>query len=571
MHCPNNYALSHDSFGPTLSFTVTNREQSAVYLINSSERKFKGASAKRHKQNAAELPSRSRRCEGRNAEPGPVRTERAANPGLPGTGRCETRVERGCSAGTGTTAAVSGERQRGTAAPARRRRNHAGSAEPRFGSPVTNPGRGASSAGPVPARPSALPAAEKGEVAAPAIGGCRRGQNGQLAPDPARSGREGAALPSTGAGAGGGSPRRGPSARRRLPTARGGRWRWAEALRQPPGGRPCSRRAPPPPRRSQRGGGSGCGHLGERRKGGREGGRRERQKERGRERGRGGSERAERSAPRGIDRSSHGGRDPPPPPDSRSLRRGAGEKLRGGDTPVGAAHIRCEHNARQETEKTAQGRREAPVRPSFPRSLPPSVLLLLLLLLSPPPAPGQAPLSPAGRTRRRAGGRKQPHFLPFPSPLPIVPPAGQARPGGSPAGPGAAESFEPLPSAAPQGAGTGPGRAGPCRGRRSGAGSRAPGCRGAGSRELGAGSRAAILPGPCLAAGLWGVSLLFRGLGVPGAFRRCVGDAPECVGTVIAASRPQSRENCCGAPEFPSLPVPSLGARRMSQATSVVN
>lgn len=117
----------------------------------------------------------------------------------------------------------------------------------------------------------------------------------------------------------------------------------------------------------------------------------------------------------------------------------------------------------------------------------------------------------------------------------------------------------------------GPGRTGPCRGRRSGAGSRAPGCRGAGSRELGAGSRAAILPGPCLAAGLRGVSLLFRGLGVPGAFRRCVGDAPECVGTVIAASRPQSRENCCGAPEFPSLPVPSLGARRMSQATSVVN
>lgn len=113
MHCPNNYALSHDSFGPTLSFTVTNREQSAVYLINSSERKFKGASAKRHKQNAAELPSRSRRCEGRNAEPGPVRTERAANPGLPGTGRCETRVERGCSAGTGTTAAVSRGSPRG--------------------------------------------------------------------------------------------------------------------------------------------------------------------------------------------------------------------------------------------------------------------------------------------------------------------------------------------------------------------------------------------------------------------------------------------------------------------------
>lgn len=99
---------------------------------------------------------------------------------------------------------------------------------------------------------------------------------------------------------------------------------------------------------------------------------------------------------------------------------GAGEKLRGGDTPVGAAHIRCEHNARQETEKTAQGRREPPVRPSFPPSLSPSLpfslpLSVLLLLLSPPPAPGQdllAALPHAGRSRRRAGRRQEPYFLP---------------------------------------------------------------------------------------------------------------------------------------------------------------
>lgn len=271
LRCPNNYALSHDCFGPALSFTGTNQKRNAVYLINSLERKFKAASANRHKQNAAEHPSWSRRCEGRNAGPGPRRTERAANPRLPGTGRCETRAGSGSSTGTGT--AGSGERQRGAATPARRRRNSAGSAEPRFGSPVTNPG-------PVPARPSALPAAGKGEVAAPAIGGCRWEQNGQLAPGPARRSRERAALPSTGASAGGGSPRRGRSARRRLPAARSGRRRWAEALRQPPGGHPCSRRAPPPPRQSQRGGGSGCGHLGERKEGEKKkGGKREGERE----------------------------------------------------------------------------------------------------------------------------------------------------------------------------------------------------------------------------------------------------------------------------------------------------
>lgn len=260
-----------------------------------------------------------------------------------------------------------------------------------------------------------------------------------------------------------------------------------------------------------------------REKEGREGRREERETDRERERGRGGSERAERSAPRGIDRSSHGGRDPPPPPDSRSLRRGAGEKLRGGDTPVGAAHIRCEHNARQETEKTAQGRREAPVRPSFPRSLPPSVLLLLLLLLSPPPAPGQAPLSPAGRTRRRAGGRKQPHFLPFPSPLPIVPPAGQARPGGSPAGPGAAESLEPLPSAAPQGAGTGPGRAvpwSPLRCREPSAGLPRGREQGAGSREQG-GDPAGAVPGGGAVGGLFAFPWPWGTRRVPALCRRC--------------------------------------------------
>lgn len=300
MHCPNNYALSHDSFGPTLSFTVTNREQSAVYLINSSERKFKGASAKRHKQNAAELPSRSRRCEGRNAEPGPVRTERAANPGLPGTGRCETRVERGCSAGTGTTAAVSGERQRGTAAPARRRRNHAGSAEPRFGSPVTNPGRGASSAGPV---PPPYPRRRRGKLQRPrsaAAGGGRTGSS-----RPTRRGEAGKGLrylqqvQAPAEAARGADPRRGGGSRQ--PGAGGG------AGRRRSGSPPAAAPAPGGPRRrlagvSAEAAAAAATSEREGREGGKEGGERDRKREGGREGGE--AAREQREAPRegSIDR-----------------------------------------------------------------------------------------------------------------------------------------------------------------------------------------------------------------------------------------------------------------------------
>lgn len=219
-----------------------------------------------------------------------------------------------------------------------------------------------------------------------------------------------------------------------------------------------------------------------------------------------------------------------------------------------------------------EGERLPFVPPSLAPSLPPSSssssscslhplpLVRLRCLLQAEPGGGPAggssrtfslslPLFPLFRPPARRGQGAPPRGRELPRASSRCRAQRRREPGPDRAGPGRAVVAAPVPGAE----------------RRAAAGP------GAGSRELRAGSRAAILPGPCLAAGLRGVSLLFRGLGVPGAFRRCVGDAPECVGTVIAASRPQSRENCCGAPEFPSLPVPSLGARRMSQATSVVN
>lgn len=73
----------------------------------------------------------------------------------------------------------------------------------------------------------------------------------------------------------------------------------------------------------------------------------------------------------------------------------------------------------------------------------------------------------------------------------------------------------------------GPDRAGPCRGRRSGAGSRAPGCRGAGSRELGAESReqggdpAGAVPGGGAAGGLFAFPWPWGTRRVPALCRRC--------------------------------------------------
>lgn len=77
-----------------------------------------------------------------------------------------------------------------------------------------------------------------------------------------------------------------------------------------------------------------------------------------------------------------------------------------------------------------EGERLPFVPPFLPPSFPPSVLLL-----SPPPAPGQDPLAAlfhAGRSRRRAGRRQEPHFLSLflsPSPLCCTRPARQSRSG----------------------------------------------------------------------------------------------------------------------------------------------
>lgn len=195
-------------------------------------------------------------------------------------------------------------------------------------SPESEASRGARSSATPPSRavPSrAIPCRSLRPARYPAIPG-RRGEGGGARPPlPPGQGKGLRYLQQVQAGGSPAEPRSCPSGR--LPAARG----WAEALRQPPAAARCSPRAPP---RGEEGG---------------EAGKEERK-----------SPERDRAAVTWRCRSA-----------SRSLRRGAGEKLRGGDTPVGAAHIRCEHNARQETEKEQPRKGER--LPSLPLSLPPSL------------------------------------------------------------------------------------------------------------------------------------------------------------------------------------------------------
>lgn len=179
-----------------------------------------------------------------------------------------------------------------------------------------------------------------------------------------------------------------------------------------------------------------------------------------------------------------------------------------------------------------EGERLPFVPPFLPPFFPPSVLLL-----SPPPAPGQDPLAAlfhAERCRRRAGRRQEPHFLSLflsLSPLCFTRPARQSRSGATR---GAECSRGSRAGSAPSPAGEQRPGWGRLLHRRGWRALRRPQARGVKRRDLQRRLWAASArgwTGLASAAFSGGIGCpccsVAKGLGVPGTFRWCFGDAPE--------------------------------------------